>query len=78
MHQDYKRPCNLLLTQYGEVSHLVIRKNYLYSGSLDCTFRKWDLNDPMLGEAHVEIDEIVNDGVIMTAEEELELAELMG
>jgi WD40 repeat protein len=63
---------------YGEVSHLDIHGNYLYSASLDGTLRCWDLTDPNLGEEVVPADDDEPTNCEeLTEEEERELAALM-
>lgn len=58
------------------------KEAWIVSSSLDCTLRRWSMRDimdpPVLPELKKEEDEAEDEENPMTAEEEAELAELMG
>ncbi|ORY94058.1 WD40-repeat-containing domain protein [Syncephalastrum racemosum] len=68
---------------FDEVGCLAARGSTLYSGSLDCSLRRWTITAetlPTFNQTPDEIGELSDEEteLIMTTEEEKELAELMG
>jgi WD40 repeat protein len=64
-----------IVGHFDEVSCLAFHDNKLWSGSIDCTIRSWNIKEQL--EEKVVIEPLEEEVSLLTAEEELELAELL-